>query len=209
MTLLVWLLRILAIYWLLRIVVTVVRIRKAEFAVSPASHPESPARPAKVTVCVPARNESSVIGRCVRSVLAQDWPNFDFVVVDDKSEDGTSDLAQEAGGGDPRLRIVPGDGPPPGWMGKAAACWRARQEADGEWLLFVDADVADGRIGVSPRMCAHSVVTRFASRSLFIMRSKHRSFGAAYGSSVSAASSSCECSSSAWMHLNIPSFSRK
>eukprot|EP00982_Pelagococcus_subviridis_P012865 31198-Pelagococcus_subviridis.AAC.33 len=49
--------------------------------------------------------------------------------------------------------------------------------------LFVDADVADGRIGVSPRMCAHSVVTRFASRSLFIMRSKHRSFGAAYGSS--------------------------
>ncbi len=141
MTALVVLLRILTAYWLLRIVVTKVRMVKAEFAVDPSSHPDLPADPPKVTVCVPARNEADVVEGCVRSVLGLEWPNLDFVLVDDASDDGTAELARAAAAGDERLRIVEGAGPPEGWMGKAAACWRAQQEATGEWLLFVDADV--------------------------------------------------------------------
>lgn len=133
-------LRLLTVYWLLRIVVTAVRIRKAEFAVDPTSHPGAPSD-ARVTVCVPARNEADVIEGCVRSVLAQEWPKLDFVLVDDASTDGTGDLAIGAADGDERLTVIQGQGPPDGWMGKAAACHRAQQDARGDWLLFVDADV--------------------------------------------------------------------
>jgi glycosyltransferase involved in cell wall biosynthesis len=132
--------RILTVYWLLRIAVTRARILKAEFAVDPSSH--TGARAAlKVSVCVPARDEADVIGGCVRSILAQEWPDFELILVDDGSSDGTGKLAEEAASGDSRLRVIQGAGPPPGWMGKAAACHRAASEATGDWLLFVDADV--------------------------------------------------------------------
>jgi len=42
---------------------------------------------------------------------------------------------------DPRLQVIFGDGPPPGWLGKPWACARLAEMAKGELLLFVDADV--------------------------------------------------------------------
>lgn len=131
-----------ALYWTIRIVVVWHRARRGWWAAMPAMYAELPAAPPTVSICVPARDEAAVIGRCVRSLLAQDWPEVgEIVVVDDRSSDGTAKAALEAGGGDRRLRVVAGEGPPAGWMGKSAACWRAQQEATGEWLLFVDADV--------------------------------------------------------------------
>jgi glycosyltransferase involved in cell wall biosynthesis len=83
-----------------------------------------------------------VIADCVSDVLAQDHTGLiQVILVDDCSEDGTSEAASQAAGTDPRLKVLAGQGPPPGWMGKSAACWRAQEAARGEWLLFVDADV--------------------------------------------------------------------
>ena len=94
-----------------------------------------------VSICIPARNESLNIGACVKAALASDWPELEVVVVDDRSDDGTGDVARQAAEGDPRLRVVEGVEPPSGWAGKPWACFRAAKESKGAWLIFVDADV--------------------------------------------------------------------
>jgi chlorobactene glucosyltransferase len=94
-----------------------------------------------VSVIVPARNESVNISVCVASLLNSTYPDFEIVVVDDGSVDGTGDivqiLAEHAGG---RLRLVEGQPLPDGWMGKPWACWQGYQQARGELLVFTDAD---------------------------------------------------------------------
>ncbi len=131
-----------AAYWFLRIAVLRLRILSDQWTVFPESYSATPHPETTVSVCIPARNEEAVIAQCLRDVLAQDFDGLSQVIlVDDCSEDSTTDRANEAAAGDSRLLIIPGEGPPPGWMGKSAACWRAQQAATGEWLLFVDADV--------------------------------------------------------------------
>jgi hypothetical protein len=63
------------------------------------------------------------------------------VVVDDQSDDDTYGAATAAGVDDPRVRVVAGRPLPAGWIGKPWACWQAMAHAEGEWLLFTDADV--------------------------------------------------------------------
>ncbi|MFT4975016.1 MAG: chlorobactene glucosyltransferase, partial [Myxococcota bacterium] len=94
-----------------------------------------------LSVCIPARNESANIEAAVRAALQIRWPSLEVIVVDDRSEDGTGALARAAGEGDPRLRVIEGAEPQPGWAGKPWACARAAGEARGELLLFLDADV--------------------------------------------------------------------
>jgi len=140
MTTFLWLM---AAYWAIRVFAVRHRIKRGWFAADRGSYPDPPADPPTVSICVPARNEAGSIGPCVRSLLAQDWPNVrELIVIDDRSDDGTAEEAVAAAQGDPRLRVILGDGPPPGWMGKSAALWNAQGHARGEWLYFVDADVA-------------------------------------------------------------------
>ena len=100
-----------------------------------------PEHPILVSVCIPARDEATNIGACVKAALSSRWPNLEVIVVDDRSTDGTTDAAREAGGDDGRLFVVDGSEPPPGWAGKPWACRRAAGEARGQILCFVDADV--------------------------------------------------------------------
>jgi chlorobactene glucosyltransferase len=130
-----------AIYWAIRLVVAGARAAGNTFHVTPRSGEPIPAG-VTVSVCIPARNEEGRVGLTVADVLAQDHPGLvEVIVLDDGSEDGTAAEIEAAAGGDPRVRRLLGSGPPPGWKGKQAAVWRAQQEASGEWLLFVDADV--------------------------------------------------------------------
>jgi chlorobactene glucosyltransferase len=99
-----------------------------------------PERPLRVSVIVPARNEARNIERLVRSVLATSWPDLELIVVDDRSSDGTGQLARTAGHGDPRLVVVDAPELPDGWFGKQWACWVGAQRATGDRLLFADAD---------------------------------------------------------------------
>ncbi len=64
-----------------------------------------------------------------------------MVVLDDASTDRTREVADRAAAHDPRVRVVTGSGPAPGWLGKAAACDRLAAQATGSVLVFVDADV--------------------------------------------------------------------
>ena len=110
----------------------------------------------RVSVLVPARNEEENLGRLLPSLLAQDYPDFEAVVVDDASEDGTAAvLAAHAG---PRLRPLRLDGPPPGWLGKPHALHHAAAHATGALFLFLDADAVLADPGALRRL-----VERFAA----------------------------------------------
>lgn len=93
-----------------------------------------------VSVLVPARNEEGSIAPCVESLLAQDYPHFQVLVLDDNSEDRTGEILSRLVGRDPRLQVLAGKPLPQGWLGKNWACHQLAQATRGEVLLFTDAD---------------------------------------------------------------------
>lgn len=94
-----------------------------------------------VTLMIPARNEAHVIGETLNHLLAQDYPHFDVIVLDDDSSDGTGDVVRRIAEGDSRLQLLQGTPLPTGWMGKNWACHQMSQQATGDLLVFTDADV--------------------------------------------------------------------
>lgn len=98
--------------------------------------PHSP----RVSVCVPARNEERDIRACLISLLEQDYPHFEVIVVDDNSTDGTLAIIHELQEHYPQLVVISGGPLPEEWYGKPFALHQASQKASGELLLFTDAD---------------------------------------------------------------------
>ncbi len=107
----------------------------------PRLRPASPARMPRVSILIPARNEADVIGETMGRHLKQDYPHYEIIVLDDNSTDGTREGAYEAAAGDPRMRVMVGDPLPEGWVGKNWACNQLARHAEGEILVFTDADV--------------------------------------------------------------------
>ncbi|QGN47671.1 glycosyltransferase [Micromonospora sp. WMMD558] len=104
--------------------------------------------PAEVTetvaVLLPLRDEAARVTPCLRALLAQRGvPRLRIVVLDDRSTDGTADVVRAVAGTDPRVTLLDGAAPPPGWLGKPHACWQLATRADpaATVLAFVDADV--------------------------------------------------------------------
>lgn len=93
-----------------------------------------------LSVLIPARNEEANIERCLASILAQDYPGVEVLLLDDASTDGTRAIVERLAASDPRLRCIPGAPLPEGWTGKNHACHQLAQEARGDLLLFTDAD---------------------------------------------------------------------
>jgi chlorobactene glucosyltransferase len=94
-----------------------------------------------VSIVIPARNEERGIAEAVSSHLAQDYPDFEVIVVDDGSTDRTGEILESLARADSRLRVIAGTDPPGGWIGKPHALFQGARAATGEVLLFADADV--------------------------------------------------------------------
>ncbi|MHA7962604.1 glycosyltransferase family 2 protein [Paenibacillus sp. CAU 1782] len=112
---------------------------------------------ASLSVLIPARNEEGKIGRCIQSVLAQDWPSLELLVLDDRSEDDTRAEALEAirsaGHRDGlTARVLDGAPLPPGITGKSHACMQLARVASGQWLLFLDSDAELGNDALAAAM---------------------------------------------------------
>ena len=104
-----------------------------------------------VSILVPARNEAHNIAACVSSLLAQDYPFCEVLVLDDHSTDDTAEVLRGLG---LRLngmvsRYIVGEPLPPGWTGKSWACHQLARQARGEYLFFTDADTQHARGTVS------------------------------------------------------------
>jgi glycosyltransferase involved in cell wall biosynthesis len=102
-----------------------------------------------LTVVLPVYNEAANIEACLGCLLASQSPCPDWrvLVVDDRSADGTAELARQvaraAGAGPDRFALLDAGPRPVGerWVGKNWACARAMETVDSDWVLFVDADV--------------------------------------------------------------------
>jgi cellulose synthase/poly-beta-1,6-N-acetylglucosamine synthase-like glycosyltransferase len=92
-----------------------------------------------ISAIVPARNEEAVIAACIESLAAQ-AEVAEIIAVNDQSSDRTLETLQELAQRIPKLRVVEATVPPPGWVGKNHACCIGAQQAECEWMLFVDAD---------------------------------------------------------------------
>ena len=93
-----------------------------------------------VSVLVPARNEEQSIKICISSLLAQDYPDFEVIVLNDNSTDDTASILEQLACCDNRLQVIQGTPLPDGWLGKHWACHQLYQSAKGELFLFTDAD---------------------------------------------------------------------
>ena len=99
-----------------------------------------------VSILVPARTEERNIEACVGSLLAQDYPNCEVLVLDDHSEDATgaivARLMAEAKARNPQSRatLIQAEPLPAEWTGKNWACHQLAQAARGQFLFFTDAD---------------------------------------------------------------------
>lgn len=118
-------------------VLFLVNLRRYRRAPPPSARPQG----AGLSVVIPARNEERAIGPALDAVLASTDTDMEVIVVDDASEDRTAAVVRDRMGRDPRVRLVPSPGLPPGWNGKQHSCHVGARAATRPYLLFLDADV--------------------------------------------------------------------
>lgn len=106
-------------------------------AVDPIPEAELPS----VSIVLGARDEERNVAEAMASMLAQDLPRLELVVVDDRSTDHTGEILDALAAADPRLRVVHVTELPKGWLGKNHALHVGAAEASGELILFTDADI--------------------------------------------------------------------
>jgi Glycosyltransferase like family 2 len=122
-----------------------------------------------ISVLIPAYNEALDIGNAVRAALRLDYHDFEVLVLDDGSNDDTAERARQAGGGDPRLRVLRDEVN----KGKAERLNSGAREARGKYLMVQDADAAVhplavrvlvARLETSPRLAAVAGDARVTNR---------------------------------------------
>lgn len=139
--------------WLMSIVLTLYGLARQK-PLSPTNHLRKTASDAPlVSVLVPARNEEHrVLSDCIRSILAQDYGRFEVIAVNDRSTDGTGAILETLAKSDDRLRVIEGEEPPAGWLGKPYAMQQAFNHARGEWILATDADMIFDKVALRTAM---------------------------------------------------------
>ncbi len=97
----------------------------------------------KVSVLIPVRNERQRLPELVRMLQCQNPAPSEIILCDDGSDDGSTQWLQQNLPVHPAQRIswFPAPPKPPGWVGKNWACHQLAQRAQGDWLLFLDADL--------------------------------------------------------------------
>lgn len=91
-----------------------------------------------ISLCIPARNETHALEDCLSSAIASDYPKLEIIVLDDCSQDRTSQIIK--GFAHDGVRFVKGKVPSEGWLGKNNAYDILAQEARGDYLVFMSVD---------------------------------------------------------------------
>lgn len=95
----------------------------------------------RVSIIIAARNEERNILVALNSLIDLNYPDYELIMLDDRSEDRTGLFLESLVTIIPRLKVIRIDELPAGWLGKNHAQWVGSQRATGELLLFTDADI--------------------------------------------------------------------
>jgi glycosyltransferase involved in cell wall biosynthesis len=93
-----------------------------------------------VSIIVPARNEERYIRKCIDSLVKQDYPDFEIILVNDESSDKTLKIMNEYKNSYSTIKVVSVNRPDDDWTGKNWACYQGYLKSNGDLLLFTDAD---------------------------------------------------------------------
>lgn len=98
-----------------------------------------------ISVLMTAYNAEAMVGRAIESILSQDFEDFEFIIVNDGSEDGTLGVIESYASSDSRIRVLDQAN-----MGLVGALNRGLREARGEFIARIDADdiALSHRLGV-------------------------------------------------------------
>jgi glycosyltransferase involved in cell wall biosynthesis len=96
--------------------------------------------PDLVSILIPARNEEQSILTLLQSIVNQDYQNYEVIILDDDSSDGTFNVCKKFADTHINFRVIKGDALPVDWLGKNYACYQLAAKAHGNLLLFIDAD---------------------------------------------------------------------
>lgn len=94
-----------------------------------------------VSIIVPACNEAETIAPALATLLAQEYPRLEIIVVNDRSIDGTGEILRKMQQRHPELVVLDIGELPEGWLGKHHALHCGATLAQGDILLFTDADI--------------------------------------------------------------------
>ncbi len=94
-----------------------------------------------ISLIFAARDEAEKLREALATMLAQDYPRYEVIAVNDRSRDATSEIMHEFARANSRLKVIDIAELPAGWLGKPHALTQGAQQANGEWLVFTDADV--------------------------------------------------------------------
>jgi len=114
-----------------------VRTIPALESVAPVQDSECPS----VSILFAGRDEAEKLPGAIETMLSLDYPRYEVIAVDDRSDDATGAILAAAAKKDLRLKPARVDSLPSGWLGKPYALQQAYQRSSGEWLVFTDADV--------------------------------------------------------------------
>lgn len=131
----------------------------------------------KVSIIVPARNEEKYIRKCIEGLLKQDYPNFELILINDRSTDNTLSIINQECLEDDRVKIIDIKSIPARWVGNNWAIFQGYLISSGDLLLFTDADTyhTSDSIGICvkylieneldtlnllPNILAHSLFTK-------------------------------------------------
>lgn len=95
----------------------------------------------KVSIIIAGRNEEKVIERCLHSLSSITYPNIEFIIINDRSNDATGKILDYVAAKDERIKPIHITSLPEGWLGKVNALNVGVQHATGDWVLFSDADI--------------------------------------------------------------------
>jgi chlorobactene glucosyltransferase len=101
-----------------------------------------------VSIIIPARNEESNIGKCLESLIHQEYKNYEVLVIDDNSTDTTWEILKYYQKRSDKIKIYPGMPLLEGWNGKQYACHQLSKRARGDYLVFTDADTIHSPVSI-------------------------------------------------------------
>lgn len=105
------------------------------------ANPPLPRKWPRLSVVIATCNDAGTIEGAVDTLLHQDYPDLEIILVNDRSTDETGRIIERIARRDPRVRTVHIQHLPPGWLGKVNALHAGTQTSSGEWVLYTDADV--------------------------------------------------------------------